>query len=232
MDLQTYLDQAQKMVFLTGAGVSTASGIPDYRSKGGLYSGKERPEYLLSRTCLAKEPQKFYAFVKKMYYPKAQPNVIHQKMAQLAQKGRAKIITQNIDDLHRQAGTPEDCLVEFHGNLYEIFCQKCGQRHLSYQDYLASPIHIGCGGVLRPDIILYEEGIPTSRLQRAIVAIQRADLLVVCGTSLVVYPFADLLEYRQSRAQVVALNREALSLPRGAQQIIGDAREQFAQVQV
>lgn len=230
--LNELIKKANQVVFLTGAGVSTASGIPDYRSKNGLYQTGERPEYLLSLTCLQKEPQKHYQFVKeKMFYPEANPNIIHQKMAQLCLKGRAKIVTQNVDGLHQKAGTPRDCLVEFHGNLYDIYCQKCGQK-VPYESYLQSMVHAGCGGILRTNIVLYEEGIEQSRLLKALKAVNEADLIVVCGTSLVVYPFAGLLEYRQPQAKIVAVNREQISLPKGASLILADAQEVFSKIEI
>lgn len=117
--------QAEKITFMTGAGVSTPSGIPDYRSLKGVYHGHDQPEYLLSMTALRNEPDKFYQFVKLLYHPEAKPNIIHQKMAQLEADKEIWVVTQNIDCLHRQAGSQQ--VVEFHGNLYECTCQRCNQ---------------------------------------------------------------------------------------------------------
>lgn len=213
--LNDLLTTAKRIVFLTGAGVSTASGIPDYRSKNGLYANKRRPEYLLSHTCLVKEPEVFYEYLKaNLYYPKAK---------------RATIITQNIDGLHAKAGSDLERLVEFHGNLYDLYCQKCGQT-VTYKTYLENMYHQGCGGILRPDVVLYEEGIKQARLNQALTALSQADLVVVCGTSFVVYPFAGLIQYRSPKAKVVAVNKEVISLPSDGIMIQGDAVKEFAQV--
>ena len=182
--LSEAVDQAQHIVFLTGAGVSTASGIPDFRSANGLYSEGDNPEYLLSQACLANEPQKFYDYVKdNLYYPKAQPNVIHQKMAALVNRGQALIITQNIDGLDLKAGANPQGVVEFHGDLYQVYCQKCGQT-VPWQDYLEGMHHQDCGGILRPDIVLYGEGIKQEVLEKSVLAVSHADLIVDLAGSL------------------------------------------------
>lgn len=223
--LQQAFDAAKHIVFLTGAGVSTPSGIPDYRSKNGLYTGHRNAEYYLSHTCLAQEPEKFYDYVKQnLYYPQAQPNVIHTKQAALTQQGRATVITQNIDNLYRLAKTQH--LIEFHGNLYRVYCQICGQE-VAWQDYLQSPYHESDGGWLRPDVVLYEEGLNQVNVQRAVAAMQTADLVVIVGTSMRVYPFAGLLDYRAPQAQVVAINQESLNLGIDYQMIQTDATSFF-----
>ena len=231
MNLAAELSKAQQVVFLTGAGVSTPSGIPDYRSKGGLYdNGSQKPEYLLSRTCLIKEPQKFYDFVThEMYYPQAKPNVIHQKMAQLTNQENAVIITQNVDGLHTKAGAKN--VIEFHGNLYRIYCQKCHQP-VAYQQYLKSMYHQGCGGILRPNIVLYEEPINQQVLAAALLVMAEADLIVVCGTSLQVYPFAGLLQEAQPAAKIIAINQEKLVLPPNAVQLTADCAQEFAALKI
>lgn len=231
MNLAAELSKAQQVVFLTGAGVSTPSGIPDYRSKGGLYdNGSQKPEYLLSRTCLLQEPQKFYDFVThEMYYPQAKPNVIHQKMAQLTNQENAVIITQNVDGLHTKAGAKN--VIEFHGNLYRIYCQKCHQQ-VAYQQYLQSMYHQGCGGILRPDIVLYEEPIKQQVLAAALLVMAEADLIVVCGTSLQVYPFAGLLQEAQPAAKIIAINQEKLDLPSNAVQLTADCAQEFAALKI
>jgi len=209
-ELQATFDQAQHIVFLTGAGVSTPSGIPDYRSKNGLYKGHRNAEYYLSHTCLVQEPQVFYDYVKSnLYYPDAKPNVIHEKQAALTQANRATVVTQNIDNLYNVA----DCqhLVEFHGNLYQVYCQVCGAK-VNWHDYLKSPYHDADGGWLRPDVVLYEEGLNQLNVQRAVGAMAQADLVVIVGTSMRVYPFAGLLDYRNDQAPVVVVNQEELDL--------------------
>lgn len=233
-ELQTLIQKANHIVFLTGAGVSTASGIPDYRSKGGLYTNSKhaRPEYLLSHTCLVDEPDVFYQYLtENMYYPDAKPNVIHEKMAALCQQNRATIITQNIDGLHVKAGAPVEHVVEFHGNLYDVYCQKCG-KYVDYKEYLHHPDHEGCGGRLRCDVVLYEEGIDEANLNHSLKAMAEADLIIVCGTSFQVYPFAGLLQYRSKNATVVAVNKEAIALPKQGIMIIGDAVKEFEKLEV
>lgn len=157
--LNDLIQQAQHIVFMTGAGVSTASGIPDYRSKNGLYSHGQTPEYLLSHECLVNEPEVYYDFViHNLFYPDAKPNVIHQKMAALTRLGKATIITQNIDGLHAQADPQPGSLSEFHGNFYDVYCQKCQQK-VDWHEYLKDMHHKNCGGILRSNIVLYGEGI-------------------------------------------------------------------------
>ncbi|MCF1585550.1 NAD-dependent protein deacylase [Tetragenococcus koreensis] len=231
-ELNELLHSAKKVVFLTGAGVSTASGIPDYRSKNGLYSTGGSPEYLLSHPCLINEPEKHYEFVKQyMIHPEAKPNVIHQKMAEFTQKGKADIITQNVDGLHLSAGADPQHLIEFHGDIYHIYCQKCG-RTVALEDYLSSMYHENCGGILRTDIVLYEEAIDTGKIEKSVGAISQADLIVVVGTSFVVYPFASLIQYAAPNAKMIAVNRDAITLPSNGKMIKGDAVKEFDQVEV
>lgn len=202
--------QAANVTFLTGAGVSTPSGVPDYRSLTGIYHGIEAPEYLLSRSCLVNEPAKFYAFVKKIYHPKAEPNVIHQVMAALSHKDQAAVVSQNIDGLHQKAGTSN--LVDFHGTLYHCYCQRCGQS-VSWQDYLKSDRHEECGGQIRPDIVLYEEGFAQETLERAAQAVFQAELLVIVGTSFQVHPFCDLIFEKKPQAEILVINQTPIYLP-------------------
>lgn len=226
MNLQEELFQSNFVVFMTGAGVSTPSGIPDYRSKNGLYtnSGLKTPEYLLSSENLQQNPQDFYEFVtKNMYYPKALPNVIHKKMAQITNE-KGMIITQNVDKLHTIAGAKN--VIEFHGNLYDIYCQTCGEK-VNYQEYLQNYHHQKDGGILRPDIVLYGEGIKTKTINNSVMAIKKADLIVIVGTSFRVYPFAGLLEYKSDNAKVIAINKENLSNSAGISTIVDDAKNIF-----
>lgn len=228
--LNDLIQNAHRIVFMTGAGVSTASGIPDYRSKNGLYSHGQTPEYLLSHDCLVNEPKVYYDFVThNLFYPHAQPNIIHQKMAALTRKRQATIITQNIDGLHAQAKPAPDALIEFHGNLYDVFCQKCGQK-VDWHEYLKDMHHRNCGGILRSQIVLYGEEIDQQKLERSIQVIQAADLIIVVGTSFVVYPFAGLLQYRRPDAQLAAVNKETIQVPPQTAMIVNDAVEEFAQV--
>lgn len=218
-DLKSALKQAQHIVFLTGAGVSTHSNIPDYRSKSGIYHGTELPpEIILSEDTLYHQPNLFYQFVmNNMYFPKAQPNFIHQKIAEICNK-KGTLITQNIDGLDSKAGNKH--VIEFHGNLYNIYCTKCLKK-LSYSIYQKSYKH-QCGGIIRPDIVLYGEGIDQQKLAKSISYIQEADLIIIIETSFVVYPFAGLLAYRQKDAPVWAINKTKIEAS-SIRQINGDA---------
>ena len=203
------LNQAENIVFMTGAGVSTASGIPDYRSMTGVYHGVDNPEYLLSHTCLKCEPDVFYRFVKQLYHPNAKPNVIHKKMAEMSQTKQIGIVTQNIDDLHIKAGSPN--VVSFHGSLYDCYCQKCGQS-VSVSDYMQSMYHKECGGIIRPNVVLYEEGLSESNIETSISWLSKADVVCIVGTTFQVYPFSGLINYRKPTSQVIVVNNEPISL--------------------
>lgn len=152
---------------------------------------------MLSHTCLVREPEKFYQFVtENMYYPDAEPNAIHTKMAEIEAEKDVTIITQNIDGLHEKAGSKK--VVNFHGSLYHCYCQKCGMS-VTAEEYLKSDIHSGCGGVIRPDVVLYEEAIPESAIDQSLAAIRQADLIVIVGTSFRVSPFCNLTDYRNKK---------------------------------
>ncbi|EMH0512363.1 NAD-dependent protein deacylase [Listeria monocytogenes] len=226
--LNEALKKAERIVFLTGAGVSVPSGIPDYRSKNGLYAGMSSPEYMLSHTCLVREPEKFYQFVtENMYYPNAVPNMIHTKMAEIEMEKDVTIITQNIDGLHEKAGSKK--VVNFHGSLYHCYCQKCGMS-VTAQEYLKSDIHSGCGGVIRPDVVLYEEAISESAIEQSLAAIRQADLIVIVGTSFRVSPFCNLTDYRNKKARIFAVNKERISLPYPFEMMESDALKVFAEI--
>lgn len=228
--IQTAFDDAKHIVFLTGAGVSTASGIPDFRSANGLYSQNQNAEYYLSHRYFASDPEGFYEFCKKnLYFPDAKPNVIHEKQAVLTQQDRATVITQNIDNLYEEAGTKH--LVDFHGNLYHVYCEKCGQT-VPVEEYLKSRIHKLDDGPLRPDIVLYDEGIKQQNIIDAVKAMQTADLVVIVGTSMKVYPFAGLLEYRNKNAKVIAINRQKLSFSFDFEMVQEDATKFFEELRV
>ncbi|EDN9971471.1 NAD-dependent protein deacylase [Listeria monocytogenes] len=226
--LNEALKKAERIVFLTGAGVSVPSGIPDYRSKNGLYAGMSSPEYMLSHTCLVREPDKFYQFVtENMYYPDAEPNAIHTKMAEIEAEKDVTIITQNIDGLHEKAGSKK--VVNFHGSLYHCYCQKCGMS-VTAQEYLKSDIHSGCGGIIRPDVVLYEEAISESAIDQSLAAIRQADLIVIVGTSFRVSPFCNLTDYRNKKARIFAVNKERISLPYPFEMMESDAVKVFAEI--
>lgn len=228
--IQQLFDNAKRIVFLTGAGVSTASGIPDFRSANGLYTQDKNAEYYLSHRYFSSDPEGFYEFCKKnLYFPDAKPNVIHQKQAALTNQDRATVITQNIDNLYEEAGTTH--LIDFHGNLYHVYCEKCGET-VPVADYLKSRIHAKDGGSLRPDIVLYDEGIKQDDIMNSVRAMQAADLVVIVGTSMKVYPFAGLLEYRNPDAQVQAINQQKLNLPCEFTMVQTDATKFFNELQV
>jgi NAD-dependent deacetylase len=227
-EIQAKFNCAKHIVFLTGAGVSTPSNIPDYRSKNGLYTRDDtgKPaEYYLSHACLEQEPATFYQFVKQnMYYPNAKPNIIHEKQAILTQQNRASIITQNVDNLYNVAHAQH--LIEFHGNLYDVYCTKCHEK-VAWQEYLVSDVHKICGGRLRPGIVLYDEGLDQQKVMASVELMQQADLVVIVGTSMRVYPFAGLLDYRNPRAKVIAVNQEKLNLGIDFMMVQQDATQFF-----
>lgn len=226
-ELQQDLTDYENIVFLTGAGVSTPSGIPDYRSKGGLYSGHSNPEYLLSHDNLSEHPDSFYRFVMdNMFYPAAEPNIIHRKMAAITNE-KGWIITQNVDGLDSKAGAKH--LIEFHGNLYDLFCQQC-QRKFTYQEYAKSYIHALDGGIIRPRIVLYNESINLDKLSQSAAILSEADLIVLVGTSFRVYPFAQLLNYRNALAKIWVINREPIGEDAELNSIIADATDIFTQI--
>ena len=203
------IKNSKNIVFMTGAGVSTASGIPDYRSMTGVYQGHENPEYLLSHTCLMREPDKFYDFVKGLYHPEAKPNVIHHKIKELEKNHQVSVISQNIDGLHDLAGSSQ--VVNFHGNLNELYCLSCGQN-VDTKAYLVSDRHESCGGQIRPEVVLYEEGLSEEAIQRSIQYLSQADLVVIVGTTFKVYPFSGLIDYRHPDSKILVVNNEPISL--------------------
>ncbi|MGO2723232.1 MAG: NAD-dependent protein deacylase [Lactobacillus sp.] len=225
--LKAAMVAAHHIVFLTGAGVSTHSGIPDYRSKSGIYNGiSEPPETILSPDTLNHRPQFFYDFVMhNMYFPEAQPNLIHRKIATWC-RAKGTLITQNIDILDTKSANPH--VIEFHGNLYRLYCSKCHQK-VSFKTYQQGWRHESCGGILRPGIVLYNEGIDSTVLEQSAAAMQQSDLVIICGTSFVVYPFAQLLAYRQPGASVWAINKTAIAAT-GVHSLIGDALDVFKEL--
>lgn len=223
------IEQAAAITFLTGAGVSTASGVPDYRSLSGIYQGIERPEYLLSQTCMVEEPEKFYSFVQTLYYPNAKPNIIHKKIAELEKSKNTWVISQNIDGLHAKAKTQH--LVDFHGNLYDCYCRKCGQA-VSANAYLTSSYHEQCGGQIRPNIVLYEEGLEEKAIAVSIENIAKADLIVIVGTSFQVHPFCDLIHYAKETAAVLVINQTPIQLNRDAYFLKEDAVKVFENIMI
>ena len=209
--LQALIDSARRIVFFGGAGVSTESGIKDFRSVDGLYHEQYDypPETILSHTFFEEHPEEFYRFYRtKMLCPHVQPNGAHRALARLEAAGKLMaVITQNIDGLHQAAGSKE--VLELHGSVHRNYCSRC-RRQYAFEEILRSTgvPRCGCGGVIRPDVVLYEESLDGFVLSQAIEHLRTADLLIVGGTSLVVYPAAGLLRYYKGR-DLVLLNRDA-----------------------
>ena len=200
--LAGYIRQCENIVFFGGAGVSTESGIPDFRSASGLYGSREYdepPEVMLSRTYFFNHTDKFYDFYRnKMLYAGAQPNAAHKVLAKLEKDGKlSAVITQNVDNLHRLAGS--ETVIELHGNANRNFCLKCKKifdvRYIAESEKTPLCDERGCGGIVRPDVVLYEEALDERTAADAIGHIQNADMLIVGGTSLAVYPAAHYITY-------------------------------------
>lgn len=196
--LKELIDTHQNIVFFGGAGVSTESGIPDFRSVDGLYNEiyDYPPETIISHSFFVKNPKEFFRFYKnKMIYPNAAPNVTHKALAHLEQQGKVKaVVTQNIDGLHQMAGSK--CAYELHGSVHRNYCMNCGKFFGLDAVLEADGVpKCSCGGTIKPDVVLYEEGLDGKTVSGAIAAIQNADLLVVGGTSLTVYPAAGMIDY-------------------------------------
>lgn len=210
--LQSILSGAQRIVFFGGAGVSTESGIPDFRSVDGLYHQKYDvpPETILSHTYFVHHTEEFYRFYRdKMLCLEARPNAAHRKLAELEQAGRlAAVVTQNIDGLHQMAGSRT--VYELHGSVHRNYCLGCGREFdAAWMLHSEGVPHCpDCGGLIKPDVVLYEEGLPEREVQGAVDAIRRADVLLVGGTSLNVYPAAGFLRYFRGK-HLIILNRDA-----------------------
>lgn len=215
--LQKFIDEANNIVFFGGAGVSTESGIPDFRSKDGLYNQHDsqfeqyEPEYLLSHSCLRDEPEVFFKYYRqKMDTRQVAPNSAHQFLVKLEEAGKLSVIlTQNIDGLHQRAGSKNVC--ELHGTTLRNHCSKCRKEYSEAYIFESSdPIPLcECGGVVRPDVTLFEEELPQGVLGIAIDKIREADLLIIAGTSLKVYPVASVVRYFEGK-HVVVINREGI----------------------
>ena len=224
--LQQKINAAHRIVFFGGAGVSTESGIPDFRSQDGLYHQQYDvpPETILSRTYFDRHPAEFYRFYRnKMICLTAKPNAAHKKLAELEQAGRLlAVVTQNIDGLHQMAGSRN--VLELHGSVHRNICRSCGAVYDAEWVMMTNGIpHCDkCGGMVKPDVVLYEESLSEDVLTRSISAIASADLLIVGGTSLVVYPAAGLLRYFQGDS-LVFINRDATQMDKMADLCIRDA---------
>ncbi|MBQ7825113.1 MAG: NAD-dependent protein deacylase [Clostridia bacterium] len=206
--LRQWVSEARRMVFFGGAGVSTESGIPDFRGVDGLYHQKfkESPETIISHTYYVKHPDVFFEFYRtRMLYPDARPNIAHETLARWEREGKlAAVVTQNIDGLHQLAGSKT--VYELHGSVHRNYCRKCGAGY-DLAQFMAMehvPVCPKCGGRVKPDVVLYEEGLDPDTIYGAVEAIRRADLLIVAGTSLTVYPAAAFLDdYMGSRLVLI-----------------------------
>ncbi len=234
--LQQWITDSDNIVFFGGAGVSTESGIPDFRSVDGLYNQKYDypPETILSHTFFMTRPEEFYRFYQdKMLELGAKPNAAHCKLAELEQAGKLKaVITQNIDGLHQAAGSVN--VLELHGSVHRNYCTKCGKFFDAQyvKDCGGVPYCDACGGMIKPDVVLYEEGLDSKTMQDAIYFISHADVLIIGGTSLVVYPAAGLVDYYRGN-KLVLINKSATPMDRRADLVIkAPIGEVFAQIEV
>lgn len=229
--LQQWVDESGYIVFFGGAGVSTESGIPDFRSTDGLYHMKYHypPETIISHSFFEKAPEEFYRFYRdKMLWPDAQPNDAHYKLAELEQAGKLKaVVTQNIDGLHQLAGSKN--VLELHGSELRNTCQSCGKQYGMEKILESQGIpRCSCGGVIKPDVVLYGESLNQRDLEAAIGYAEETDLMLVGGTSLVVYPVAGLVEYLRPSAKLVILNRDPTPYDSRADLILrGDLAEEL-----
>ena len=204
--LKSWIDHSDNNVFFGGAGVSTESGIPDFRSVDGLYHQQYDypPETILSHSFYERNPEEFFRFYRnKMLYLDAQPNAAHKKLAEWEAQGKlTAVITQNIDGLHQKAGSKN--VLELHGSVLRNYCAKCGAFH-GVEDIVNSTgvPRCRCGGIIKPDVVLYEEGLDEDVMMRSVSAIRHADVLIIGGTSLTVYPAAGLVRYYRGDKLVV-----------------------------
>lgn len=208
--LRRWIAESRRMVFFGGAGVSTESGIPDFRSVDGLYSQKfdYPPETIISHSFYARQPEYFFRFYREKMLPLGfEPNITHNKLAQWEREGHlSAVITQNIDGLHQKAGSRR--VYELHGSVLRNYCIRCGKFHDAQfvKDAPGIP-RCACGGIVKPDVVLYEESLDSHTLEKSVEALESADLLIVAGTSLTVYPAAGLIRYYRGN-RLVLINRD------------------------
>ena len=233
--LQEWIDKYERIVFFGGAGGSTESGIPDFRSVDGLYHQEYDwpPETILSHSFYQRHPEEFYRFYRqKMLVLDAHPNTAHLKLAELEQKGKLLgVVTQNIDGLHQKAGSQN--VFELHGSIHRNYCTRCRKFYTGEEIRNMEGVpRCSCGGVIKPDVVLYEEGLDTATIQGAVEIIAKADLMIVGGTSLAVYPAAGLLDYFRGE-KIVLINKGATPMDRRADLLIQEPIGQvLGQIQV
>ena len=233
--LKELVDSSDNIVFFGGAGVSTESGIPDFRSTGGLYhqEWKYPPEVILSHTFYESNPEEFFRFYRaKLLAPDAKPNAAHKKLAELERAGKVRaVITQNIDGLHQAAGSKT--VLELHGSVLRNYCEKCHQFYglNAILNSTGIPHCEKCGGTIKPDVVLYEEGLDEKTINAAVRYIHEADVLIIGGTSLAVYPAAGLIDYFQGD-KLVVINKSATPRDKNADLLIqGPIGEVFHSIQ-
>ena len=217
--LQEIIDDSQRIVFFGGAGVSTESGIPDFRSADGIYhqTYKYSPEQVVSHSFFVNHTEAFYDFYKeKMIFLDAKPNAAHLKLAELEAAGKlSAVVTQNIDGLHQAAGS--QTVYELHGSILRNYCERCRRFYdVQYVKHAEGVPRCECGGIIKPDVVLYEEGLDTEVIEHSIQAISQADTLIIGGTSLIVYPAAGFIDYFRGRHMVV-INKSATAKEVGAE---------------
>ena len=222
---KTLVNESNNIVFFGGAGVSTESGIPDFRSKDGLYNQKYKypPEEILSHTFFMNNTEEFFKFYKeKMNSLKYEPNVTHIKLAELEKEGKLKaVVTQNIDGLHQKAGSKN--VYELHGSVLRNYCMKCHKFYDAEYVFNSSSVPMcSCGGIIKPDVVLYEESLNEETLEKSVYAIANADLLIVAGTSLTVYPASGLINYFRGK-NLVLINRDTTPFDNRADLVINES---------
>ena len=220
-----WIAESDNIVFFGGAGVSTESNIPDFRSVDGLYNQEYDypPEQILSHSFFIRNPLEFYRFYRnKMLFLDAEPNMAHKMLAKLEEQGKLKaVVTQNIDGLHQKAGSKN--VYELHGSVLRNYCEHCGKFHTA-EDILHSEgiPHCSCGGRIKPDVVLYEEGLDNDILTKSISAISKAEVLIVGGTSLTVYPAAGLVDYYRGN-KLILINKSVTAWDKKADLLINDS---------
>ena len=223
--LKRWVSESSNIVFFGGAGVSTESGIPDFRSVDGLYSQKfdYPPETIISHTFYERKPEYFFRFYREKMLPLGfEPNITHKVLAKWEAEGKlSAVVTQNIDGLHQKAGSKK--VYELHGSVLRNYCTSCGKSHSA--EFIKESVGIprcSCGGIVKPDVVLYEESLDQNTIEKSVMAIYNADMLIVAGTSLTVYPAAGLINYYQGK-RLVLINRDETPYDSRADLVIHDS---------